>query len=369
MRRAYDEQDDVRSAVEGFPRRGRADPARTVSGMTARRLPVLLLAFAALVASGCSQPAGTGDHKRNTTPPPAPGAIVYSVHAYGVLAGYEYGALVDDDGVTILTETDHRVVRAVSQDGRLMVLGDYHDRGGGLFARWRARAGGLRTHGLTADPSGPVAVCSARSAVYADGVRLMHWVVGAPAHRAIPGFAEPRVLACTPSGKIAALARDGTLMLGDATSGLRATAPGRYTDVALSPLGRLAACSAGGEERGGLVLLDATGTPSRRLAQIGSGCALSWAPDGRHVAATSDTGRLIVACSCGERARVIAASQAWGNPTWSPDGRAIAYGNVFELGAVGYPSNHRVTVRNEEASVVAWLAPRASRRARRLSDV
>ena len=98
-----------------------------------------MLLVALVLASGCGQ--ASSPPPERPAAPPAPGAIVYSVDVDAILLAYEQGMLVDGSGTTNLTETDHRVVRAVADDGRVMVLDDDHDQGGGLYLRWQPRSG------------------------------------------------------------------------------------------------------------------------------------------------------------------------------------------------------------------------------------
>ena len=79
------------------------------------------------------------------------------------------------------------------------------------------------------------------AAVYLDGAHLMRWDVGASAPHPIVAPLTPQRLACSTSGRIAALTHDGTLMLGNASAGLRATGDGRYAYAAWSQADRLAA--------------------------------------------------------------------------------------------------------------------------------
>ena len=168
------------------------------------------------------------------------------------------------------------------------------------------------------------------------------------------------------TGQIAAMARDGTLMLGDASAKLRAIAGPRYADVAWSPAGQLAACTR--DEPGLITLLDPNGNEDRTLAQSGTGCRLAWAPDSHHIAATTDTGRLIVACTCPGRSLLLVGAHAGGTPTWSPDGTAIAYNGFLELRAVSYPGGHSVLISDNPSWLIAWLDGSASRRVQRLAD-
>ena len=335
--------------------------------MFVHRSLALVLLVALVVASGCG--GASSPPPERLVAPPAAGAIVYSVEVDPILLAYEQGMLVDGSGTVNLTETDHRVVRAVAGDGRLMVLEDYHDHGGGLYLRWQARSGRVHTVRLTVEPNEPVAVCGSDSAVYVDGAHLMRWDAGTSTPHRLATPLVPQRLSCSPTGRIAALTRTGALLLGDSSGGLSAMADGRYADAVWSSTDRLAACTEPVDDQPGrLMLIDESGAERRSLTQIGGGCALGWAPDGRHIAATSDTGRMIVACACTEEPHTVLAADAVGQPSWSPDGTAIAYTGFLDLRAVTYPTGHSVLIADDPSSIIAWLDPPASRRALRLAD-
>lgn len=335
--------------------------------MYRHRLLVSLLLAAELFASGCAGSSASTQRQVQLASPPAPGSIIYSVYVDLVMFSYEEGRVSGDGATTGLTETDHRAVRAASGDGRLIVLSDYHAESAGLYVRWQTRAGRHRTHLITGDVGAPVAICG-DTVVYVDQGELMRWERASAAPRSIPASMVPHRLSCSPEGRIAALGQDGTLMIGDTTTGLGTVIGGPYTEAAWSPTGRLAACALVSDGQGELILIDHTASEGRRLAPVGGDCQIEWAPDGRHIAATSDTGRLIVACTCASETPQVLANEAWGSPTWSPDGTAIAYGTIVDLRVAAYPGGRSVVVADEPADVVAWVRPPAARRLLALAD-
>ena len=216
------------------------------------------------------------------------------------------------------------------------MLGDYHGQGGGLYLR-RLTPTGYRTRRLTGDPNAPVAISGGDSAVYLDGARLMHWNAGANAPHPIAAPLTPGWVGCSETGQIAAMARDGTLMLGDASAKLRAIAGPRYADVAWSPAGQLAACTR--DEPGLITLLDPNSRSetarwhSREQADAGSGAASAPAapPPAR---AGGPGGR-----PPGPRARAAAASERSlaARAAGAAGGASVRPEALLELLAVFYP--------------------------------
>ena len=303
---------------------------------------------------------------------PAGGAIVYSIHSDGALGlgAYEEGRLRSGPpgSDTGLTETDHRAVLATSSDGRLVLVDDFH-ADGGVFARWRGANGAVRTRRLRVGIAGSIALCGSRSVAYADDDHLMLWGVGSAAARTVAAPMEPRRVACSGDADIAALAADGTLMLGTAREGLRALGGGsRFSSVEWSPDARsLAACTLPAADTAALVLLARNGSLQRRLADAGDRCEIAWSPDRSRIAITDARGYLRVACVC-DQVAVTVASSAW-DPVWSPDGSAIAYSGLVGLHAMHYPSGRPVLIVDEMfPATIAWIDGMAARRVRNLAD-
>jgi hypothetical protein len=342
------------------PRRDR----RTIQSMRLRLVIVVIAATA--LGAGCTAAAPPTREARLGTLPDR-GAVLYSWSSDGFLLSIESSAVRGRRPYqrTQMTQTDHRQVLHVAQDGRAVVINDYHEDGRqGTYVRWSSR-GHIHTSRLLRIPvsAAEISLCGSRAVVYAaaDGVVTRHLPGRA---RPISAPVRPALIECSPRGWIAALNGHGDLMIGS-EDGLSTIDPGmRLTGLEWSPDGaRLAACT----EAGDLVLLSADGTLESTVARTGGPCEAAWSPDGRRLAFTR-AGRLLVACSCGGKPHVVTADVGATSPVWSPAGTAIAYGELFAgVSAVVY-STRRTVVVAHDGFPLAWLDPSAARRASALAD-
>ena len=116
-------------------------------------------------------------------------------------------------------------------------------------------------------------------------------------------------------------------------SGLQNLTRGRGHDTTptASPDGRRIAFARRKAGRPGLFVMKSDGTSQKRLTSSGAPGAITWSPDGRHIAfeVADRKGRraaIRVIRENGTGLRTLVPSVAPGaNPTWSPDGRSIAY--------------------------------------------
>jgi hypothetical protein len=313
---------------------------------------LLLLCAAGSACAGQPPPATVASDGRL----PTTGSLVYSSNddLFGVQHAGMRGRRPGSD--RWLTQTDHRLVSAVSADGRLMIVVDYHqDRRGGTYLRWLQ---GRRIHSRRLAPAGSIAeLCGSRAVVLPDAGLVVD--VRARTRRRFRVTHRARAAACSPDARLmAVVGDDGSLRLGQADGRLRPTPLDAVTAVRWAPAGPLVAACA----EGGLVLVAADGGV-RVLAAAMPSCDLAWAPDGRRIAFRSPAGALRVVDLAGG---LTTAAPQGALPVWSPDGSSLAYWNV-SVYAGRVDSGRQVTVIGDPgARPIAWLDTEAAKRAVRL---